>query len=309
MAIDKCLICVAIVMMIVPGAIWGIDAIIQMRRKGAFEKQYHVPVLYTIRLKHSKTYRDVGSFVMRYPTWSAAKKDGTRDRRTNNMHINYNKSVILIGEWELFGKDPFDAYVIVVQLRNEGVPISYCKEERMKRQSVLAKEDASVYMDNIDSIIRRFKEKPTDFERFCANVFRCLGWQVQVTPSIHDGGFDLRMCDLQGRTYIAECKCYARNHHVGRPIIQKLRGVNAVERAQCAMLITTSSFSNDAIEYARRVGIRLVDGTRLMSLCRRTYQMRTRSQISESAFTLTRADIMAHIPMDMREKYYYSRSR
>ena len=76
---------------------------------------------------------------------------------------------------------------------------------------------------------------------------------------MRDGGIDLRM-SREGRTYIVECKCYDRSHRAGRPVAQKLQGANAVERAGRMVVVTTSAFSQDAIDYAGQVGAELIDG-------------------------------------------------
>ena len=91
--------------------------------------------------------------------------------------------------------------------------------------------------------------------------------------------------------------------HIGRPIIQKLQGANIVERAQGMMLITTSAFFAEAIKYAQQVGVNLVDGNQLVALCQQAFGTNAQATIPESAFTLTRADIMARIPKDMRGMY------
>ena len=85
--------------------------------------------------------------------------------------------------------------------------------------------------------------------------------------------------------------------------MQKLQGANDVERAQRAMLITTSSFSADAIEYAEQVGIELINGTRLVNLCQQAFGSPANIYVPEAAFTLTREDIMSRIPEDMWYKY------
>ena len=282
----------AIILAIIALIVWIIDAIIQLSRSARFDKQYHVTVPGSIRLRRSKQYNRIGSFAIGYPTWTVAKKDGTRDLRTNNMHIDHNRTVICVGRWELLGKDPFDAYALVLELRAAGTTVGYCREEQMKRRAVLNRVNTRRSADSADGIIQQFRNNPTDFEPFCADLFQHLGWQAEPTPPVRDGGFDLRMRDPQGRTYIAECKCYDRGHHVGRPTVQKLQGANDVERAQRAMLITTSSFSADAIEYAEQVGIELINGTRLVNLCQQAFGSPANIYVPEAAFTLTREDIM-----------------
>ena len=86
--------------------------------------------------------------------------------------------------------------------------------------------------------------------------------------------------------------------------MQKLHGANATVGAQEMMVVTTSSFTQGAVDYAARTGVHLIDGTQLLSLCRRAWP----SQSSPLSFStaeawLTDEDIMARIPMDLRARY------
>ena len=92
--------------------------------------------------------------------------------------------------------------------------------------------------------------------------------------------------------------------YVGRPVVQKLHGANATVGAQEMMVVTTSSFTQGAVDYAARTGVHLIDGTQLLSLCRRAWP----SQSSPLSFPtaeawLTDDDIMARIPMDLWARY------
>lgn len=241
---------------------------------------------------------------MGYPMWEAAKKDGTRDRRTNNTRIIKNPTVILIGRWQLSGKDPFAAYALVKNLRQAGHVIGYCREEQYKRQQLMNKAQARHQTANVDGIIAQFKDSPTDFEPFCADLFRKFGWWAETTPPVRDGGFDLKLRRPDGVTYIAECKCYDRRHHVGRPIVQKLQGANMTEHAQGMMLITTSSFSQDAVAYAAQVGVELINGAELVRLCQQAWgSSASNVAIPEESVWLTYNEIMLSIPVDMRSRY------
>lgn len=168
----------------------------------------------------------------------------------------------------------------------------------------MGKVQAQRQATSIDGIIAQFKDSPSDFEPFCADMFHKIGWWAETTPPVRDGGFDLRLRRPDGVTYIAECKCYDRRHHVGRPIIQKLQGANKVERAQGMMLITTSSFSQDAISYSQQVGVELVDGAELVRWCQRAWgNSAANATIPETSIWLTNNEIMAFIPADMRNHY------
>lgn len=258
----------------------------------------------SIRISRKQSPSAVGSFVLDYPEWNSPKRDGTRDRRTNNFNVIKHPSTLEIGRWRLKGKDPFLFYDVVNQLRAAGAVIAYCEEERHKRARFAARVQSHRQSASVDSIIAQFSTHPTDFESFCADLFRRLGYQAQTTPPTRDGGFDIHLQDENGITSIVECKCYDQNHHIGRPVVQKLRGANSIAHANGMMVVTTSSFSQDAINYAQQVGVQLIDGNQLVKLCQRVWGDTLPSSIlPESACLLSRSDLLAHIPADMKGRY------
>lgn len=70
------------------------------------------------------------------------------------------------------------------------------------------------------------------------------------------------------------------------------------------MIVTTSSFSHEAMVFAQQVGVQLIDGESLVELCRRAWgsSMPAPADANISCM-LTRGDIMARIPEDMRYRY------
>lgn len=281
-------------------AIWVVDAIRQMVFRSKFHEQYGVNLPHSVRIKRYHHEDDpIGTLVLRFPYWSAAKRDGTRDQRTKNTTICYQKSLIDIGPWGLSDKNPLVMYRIALDLRAQGHAVGYCQEEKIKRQSVMEQVNAQRSATSVANIVAQFRSQPTDFEPFCADVFRNLGWSAEVTPPVRDGGFDLKLYDPQGVSFIAECKCYEPKHRVGRPIIQKLQGANTTVGAQGMMVITTSGFSRDAVTYANQVGVQLIDGDMLVRLCAQAFGESDAQPVPASAFALTRNDIMQYIPADM----------
>lgn len=125
---------------------------------------------------------------------------------------------------------------------------------------------------NISCVAEAFEKVPTGFEHLCAEILQNLGGHVRITPPVKDGGYDLDIW-YQSHRYLAECKCYMPENKIGRPHLQKLVGANAVEHADGLIFITTSSYTDDAKEYARQVGMRLVDGDDFTYLMRAHWEM------------------------------------
>lgn len=291
---------------IVAWVVWELAQVILRHMIG---KKYSVHVPFSVRVGLNRRHSSDG-FSMGYPSWQAAKKDGTRDLRTNNKRIVRIPTVIFLGGWRLSVKNPFVAYDLVNGLRDAGHDMGLSPEEQWKLRCLTERERARSEATSIDGIVNRFRDHPTDFEPFCADLFRTLGWRAETTPPSRDGGFDLRMISPEGETYIAECKCYSPRHHVGRPVVQKLHGANAVEQAHGMMLVTTSSFSQDAVDYAAQAGVELVDGSALVGLCRRAWGGQPTTIIPERSARMTRAELMSRIPADMRSRYLkYARTK
>lgn len=119
--------------------VWAILVIHQAILRSKVGKEYSVSVPSSVKVKKTRQYSRIGAFRMGYPSWEASKKDGTRDRRTNNLRIIKNPTVILIGQWRLNGQNPFEAYALVKALRQAGHAVGYCRESNISASSSWAK--------------------------------------------------------------------------------------------------------------------------------------------------------------------------
>src|SRR6202022_99483 len=89
-----------------------------------------------------------------------------------------------------------------------------------------------------------------EFEDAIAGLYRCQGYSVRQTPYTSDGGFDIVATNEKENLYI-ECKRFSPTSKIGRPILQKLVGAIPIEDRCRGVLITTSTFTYEAIVYAR----------------------------------------------------------
>lgn len=85
---------------------------------------------------------------------------------------------------------------------------------------------------------------------------------VKVIAQSNDGGIDgiINQDPLGASAVYLQVKRYAEQNVVGRPVIQGFYGALASINADQGVLITTSSFSKGALEFARNQGIVLIDG-------------------------------------------------
>lgn len=84
------------------------------------------------RLKPARVFREVGAFLLDYPHWRVAKKDGTRDLRCRDNAVVRGLSVLEIGRWRLVSRSVVRLYDFVIALRGMGHKIAFSNEEAEK---------------------------------------------------------------------------------------------------------------------------------------------------------------------------------
>lgn len=90
---------------------------------------------------------------------------------------------------------------------------------------------------------------PFDFEQHCMSFFQKAGLEALNTPKSNDFGMDGYALHPDG-LMIVQCKRNATANKVGRPTIQQFKGVVEEQGAHRGFIITTSSFTEDAIRSA-----------------------------------------------------------
>jgi restriction system protein len=87
---------------------------------------------------------------------------------------------------------------------------------------------------------------------------------VTVVGGAGDLAADVLATTPDGRRMLIQCKRYAPGNPVRSPEVQRVGGTYAVvHRADLAVVVTTSTYTADAQDYAAAAGIRLVDGNEL----------------------------------------------
>jgi len=139
--------------------------------------------------------------------------------------------------------------------------IETSESSRGKRVAVLSAE-------HWGRLLARLKEHPRDlfelrsreFEELIAELLAREGYSVHLTPWTRDGGRDVLATHGSlglEHLYLVECKRWSPARLVGVEIVRALYGVVEFERATAGMLVTTSGFTNGALELARRSKHRL----------------------------------------------------
>lgn len=90
------------------------------------------------------------------------------------------------------------------------------------------------------------------FELFCGELFKQLGYKVKVTKSSQDGGKDIILKKGKTVTYV-ECKRWSGNWLVGRECLQKLIGSAIGDSVSSTIFITTSDYNKNAKIYGKKI--------------------------------------------------------
>lgn len=130
--------------------------------------------------------------------------------------------------------------------------------------------------EKIDLLSTLRSISPTGFEKVCRELLRESGFEnVEVTGGSADGGIDgygtLEINPFVSFRVLFQCKRYAKGNLVSRAQVGDFRNT-MLGRAEKGIIITTSGFSNAAIQEASREGapqVELVDGDKLVDMFQR----------------------------------------
>ena len=104
-----------------------------------------------------------------------------------------------------------------------------------------------------------------DFERLVGEVYRRKGYTIVETGGGGaDGGVDL-VLKKNGETIFVQCKHWKMDR-VGIVIIRELLGVVYDKKASGGIVITSGTFTQEAIDFARGNPIKLVNGKELYAM-------------------------------------------
>src|SRR5690606_36015267 len=148
------------------------------------------------------------------------------------------------------------------------------KLEETRTPDEIITETTELLKSNLKSdLLQMVKDKsPAFFERLVVDLLVAMGYggshqdAAQAIGKTNDGGID----GVISEDRLGLDKIYIQakrwENTVGRPDIQQFKGALADQVAKKGVFITTSSFSKEAIESARKSGIVLIDGDKLTSL-------------------------------------------
>jgi restriction system protein len=236
-----------------------------------FARRFGIDVPAEVRVTRRLERSPHNGYRLAFPAWNVPTEDGRRDARSLDHGVSWGTCTLEVDSYALSCRDPATMVGLVSSLRTRGCVIDPCDQEREKAARVSGERSIARSLGSAADVWQAYQDHPTDFEKLVAELFRRQGYESHVTPMSGDGGYDveLRREGTPGVEGIVECKCFRPDHHVGRPLVQKLVGANQgphSPQARTMALVTTSSFSPAAEDYARQAGVRLVGGTELAGL-------------------------------------------
>ena len=124
-----------------------------------------------------------------------------------------------------------------------------------------------------------------DFEKLVAEAFRRDGYSVAENGcGGPDGGVDL-VLRRGNEKFFVQCKQW-KAYTVGVDVVRELYGVMAAQGATGGFVVTSGTFSSDAVEFARGRNVQLIDGPKLHALLRRARNGPARAPASSPACPL-----------------------
>lgn len=279
--------------------IWVTRLIVADIRRKAFSRIYDVSPLPSSVGIIEKNPKQCNCYVLGYPYWRVPKKDGSADLRVRNNGIVWPGCQLYFESYTISMARPTEMTSLVQELRRNGFYIEMCQEEQQKFARMMLKKQVQMSMRSIENVISYYASTPTNFEKLCAEIFRMHGYEVYVTPPTNDGGYDLLLMH-EGQRTIVECKCYALEHKIGRPLLQKLVGANSVAMAEHMLFITTSDFSSGAVAYARETGVELMNGEELLHMLEDAGMLnQENAAVTMEEWQLSRSDLRFYVGKDL----------
>jgi hypothetical protein len=112
-----------------------------------------------------------------------------------------------------------------------------------------------------------------DIERMVAELFRGIGFRVELTPATKDGGKDIILEleeKVEKRTYIIEIKHWRSKQKAGKKVIDKFVKIVVKEKRTAGLFLSTYGVSDDAVAsltIIERKKVKFADKEKIISLC------------------------------------------
>lgn len=148
-----------------------------------------------------------------------------------------------------------------LRLENTNTKILYIEKNSIEKQIIVVQsitEELLLQLAEKPDLMHKLD--PRRFEELVARLLEDQGCEVTLTKRTRDGGYDI-FGRLKGAiaspVFLAECKRYAPGNKVGVDVVRGLYAVTEIQRANIGLVITSSSFTKDAIKEKLQIGSRI----------------------------------------------------
>ena len=102
-----------------------------------------------------------------------------------------------------------------------------------------------------------------DFELLVAEAFRRSGYRAELTQRGADGGVDIILTNSGATTFV---QCKQNTSRLDPRCVRELAGVMASEKVMAGIVVACGGVGDEGQAFAKRSGIRIIDGTALVGL-------------------------------------------
>jgi restriction system protein len=196
-----------------------------------------------------------GAAVLAYPVVRLLRRNVARRALLRNVHaIVGQQTTNLLRRrrqlvWQdVYGKPQLDkwekeiGYFITNHIEPSLSPdqLSALGRERATVASLIAAHVASAMEVQHGFQTFAVDRTPAEFEAFCAEELRRVGWRTRVTMQTRDQGTDI-VAEKGGVPVVLQCKLYSRP--VGNKAVQEVAAARAREQASYGVVVTNSSYT------------------------------------------------------------------
>lgn len=135
-------------------------------------------------------------------------------------------------------------------------------QEELYKSDLIEIEKPNLIITDINEEVKKYLKNhpeklydlsPRKFEELVASILEDMGLEVTLTQATRDGGTDIIAMVKSSITsflILVECKRYSPEHKVNVGIIREVAGVHSLKEPAKSIIVTTSTFTKDAIKEA-----------------------------------------------------------
>jgi len=195
----------------------------------------------------------VGQYAPKYPSILSGAHYSEEERSLISDWTNTDRNVFFMPKPYIIG----DNLKIILKRASNIWHNRFVEKDTPYDQKIisLVNEELAILFSKYPSFIDSLS--PRKFEEFIQSIFLNQGFKVELTQQTKDGGYDLKICQnskLKNELILIEVKHVNPRRPVRVGIVRELYGVRALNKADKAVLVTSSYIS----EYAKREFSRVI---------------------------------------------------